>query len=99
MAMELIAAELPRSTCHQAFVSKPVWVTEPPPQFPLVFPSTAAPGVFNALLLCVADLACARLLPAVGGVGSCTCVRLPTASVVKIFQLPAASVTLVVLPA
>src|SRR5438045_730342 len=31
----------PRSTCHQAWGSRPVWVTEPAAQLPLVLPSMA----------------------------------------------------------
>jgi len=36
----------PRSTCHHSSASIPeVWVTEPPPKFPSVFPSIALSGI------------------------------------------------------
>ena len=40
----------PRSTCHQAFWSSPVWEIEPAKYEPLVLPSTAlAAGASNAV--------------------------------------------------
>ena len=42
--IELMMADEPKSTCHQALVSAFVWVTEPSKKLPSVLPSTAAPG-------------------------------------------------------
>src|ERR1017187_1011791 len=64
---ELTTAEAPRSTCHQAFRSALVAVTEPSKKLPSRLPSTAddAPAVaYPAMvLLCVAVLPNARLEP------------------------------------
>src|SRR5207244_1199294 len=59
---------LPRSTCHQAWASKPVWVTDPWAKLPSVLPSTALLGgpPKPGSLDCVADLLRARLVRAEG---------------------------------
>src|ERR1017187_7535243 len=61
---ELTIAEAPKSTCHQALVSRFVAVTEPSEKFPPVRPSIAvagfAEGYPGSVLLWVADLFSAR---------------------------------------
>src|SRR5437016_1895481 len=64
ITMELTATEAPRSTCHQAFGSALVAVTDPSKKFPSVLPSTADAAAASAypgnVLLWLANLPCER---------------------------------------
>src|ERR1039457_4368007 len=80
MTMLLMAAEAPKSTCHHAFGSRLVAVTEPSEKFPSVLPSTAAAalsvGYPGSVLLWVAALPCARFETSGGVPNTWTSARL-----------------------
>src|SRR5882724_3329551 len=86
--MVAIDRTLPRSTCHHAWFSTAVCVTEPAAQLPLVLPSTARSAVPpQAVLDCVAVLFNAKFVPGTSRFK----LRLPVAA-------PAGSILIVYVP-